>query len=153
MVFSQPLVPSPTLSSSAKTPPLGSSSSSSSTPQQQQPASPATSKASYSTATAQPATVGLGVLGAPGPDEEELADASKAQVTSPLELTQFVDTLLNDLEARFDSLSSDVLSRLNSLSTRVDSLETSLADLMSGSTLPPPPPQPPASTNAASSTS
>jgi hypothetical protein len=90
MVFSQPLVPSPTLSSSAKTPPLGSSSSSSSTPQQQQPASPATSKASYSTATAQPATVGLGVLGAPGPDEEELADASKAQVTSPLELTQFV---------------------------------------------------------------
>ena len=87
MVFSQPLVPSPTLSSSTKTPPLGSSSS---TPQQQQPASPATSKASYSTATTQPATVGLGVSGAPAPDEEELADASKAQVTSPLELTQFV---------------------------------------------------------------
>ncbi|GAA5883203.1 hypothetical protein JCM3774_001930 [Rhodotorula dairenensis] len=132
MVFSQPLVPSPTLSSSTKSPPLGG------TPQ---PTSPATSKPSYTT-VAQAGTVGLGVSGAGDlagrAAQEEQADAiAKAEVTSPLELTQFVDTLLNDLEARFDSLSSDVLSRLNSLSTRVDSLETSLGDLMSGSSLPP----------------
>ncbi|GAA5982935.1 hypothetical protein JCM10908_006838 [Rhodotorula pacifica] len=136
MVFSQPLVPSPTLSSSTRTPPLGSSTTTT------EPGSPATSKASFTTAQAGGTTVGLGVSGAGElairTAEQETEDTvAKAEVTSPLELTQFVDTLLNDLEARFDSLSSDVLTRLNSLSTRVDSLETSLADLMSGSTLPP----------------
>ncbi|KAM0789778.1 hypothetical protein ACM66B_006631 [Microbotryomycetes sp. NB124-2] len=67
--------------------------------------------------------LGLGV----SVDEE-----AKAEVTSPVELTQFVDSLLNDLEARFDTISSDVLSRLSSLSTRVDSLEASISELMSG---------------------
>ncbi|KAK4056401.1 hypothetical protein OIO90_002544 [Microbotryomycetes sp. JL221] len=61
---------------------------------------------------------------------------AKVEVTSPLELTQFVDNLLNDLEARFDAVSNDVLSRLNSLSTRVDSLEASIGELMSGSSGP-----------------
>lgn len=145
MVFSSPLVPSPTLSSSTKTPPLGSSSI----------ASPALSKSSFATA---PGTesIGLGVSGAGDlglgavnnggttTSTSLLEDGAKAEVTSPLELTQFVsrtdgtratielcrksltsvplrasqvDTLLNDLEARFDSLSSDVLSR-RALATR-----------------------------------
>ncbi|BGP35832.1 hypothetical protein JCM10296v2_007684 [Rhodotorula toruloides] len=122
MPFQQPLVPSPTLS--AASPHLLSSSTS----------------RSASPALATQTTVGLGVIGAEGLDvhKEQQAQVAKAEVTSPLELTQFVDNLLNDLESRFDALSSDVLSRLNSLSTRVDSLETSLSDLMSGTALPPP---------------
>ncbi|BGP03944.1 heat shock factor-binding protein 1 [Rhodotorula toruloides] len=135
MPFQQPLVPSPTLS--AASPHLPSSSTSRS-------ASPA-----LGTQT----TVGLGVIGAEGLDvhKEQVEQVAKAEVTSPLELTQFVDNLLNDLESRFDALSSDVLSRLNSLSTRVDSLETSLSDLMSGTALPPPSAPPSATTPTSAS--
>ncbi|GAA5911087.1 hypothetical protein JCM8208_000272 [Rhodotorula glutinis] len=104
-------------------------------------ATPTTQPAPSSSAPPPP-PLGLGVAGVdsllnppqqqPGPDHDDL----KAQVTSPLELTHFVDNLLNDLESRFDTLSQDVLSRLSSLSTRVDSLENSLADLMEGTSLP-----------------
>jgi hypothetical protein len=55
---------------------------------------------------------------------------------------------LGSLHNLYTTVVKDDGSGKNELSTRVDSLETSLADLMSGSTLPPPPPQPPASTNA-----
>ncbi|BGP43919.1 hypothetical protein JCM10449v2_007976 [Rhodotorula kratochvilovae] len=128
MPFTQPLVPSPSLSA-----PSPSSSSAPASPALSHPPSSAAAPA----AAKQP-TVGLGVTGAEALGVAHSEDAAtRAGVTSPLELTQFVDTLLNDLEARFDSMSTDVLSRLNSLSTRVDSLETSLADLMSGTALPP----------------
>ncbi|GAA6059662.1 hypothetical protein JCM10212_000049 [Sporobolomyces blumeae] len=120
MPFQQSLVPSPTLSSSPKSPSTA--------------ARPSTSSSSSAPPLNPSGPVGLGVLGAGDLDGSQGTDESLAanQVTSPIELTQFVDTLLNDLEARFDTLSSDVLTRLSSLSTRVDSLETSLADLMSG---------------------
>ncbi|GAA5997475.1 heat shock factor-binding 1 family protein [Rhodotorula paludigena] len=127
MPFTQPLVPSPSLSSTTS------------------PSSPALSLSSTSTSLKQPApapttthTVGLGVSGAgdlvppPAADDDLLEPDPRATVTSPLELTHFVDSLLSDLEARFDTISNDVLSRLNGLSSRVDSLETSLAQLMSG---------------------
>ncbi|KAL8277581.1 hypothetical protein RQP46_010013 [Phenoliferia psychrophenolica] len=65
----------------------------------------------------------------PAVQSSELDDV---RITSPQELTQFVDNLLTDLESRFDAMSTDVLSRLSSLSTRVDSLEASIGDLMSG---------------------
>ncbi|GAA6011105.1 hypothetical protein JCM10207_005498 [Rhodosporidiobolus poonsookiae] len=120
MPFGSPLVPSPTIT---RSPPSSSSHSVS------RSTSPALSL--KPPATAQGTTVGLGVTGA-GDLGQQDDDPAQGQVTSPLEMVQFVDTLLNDLESRFDSLSQDVLSRLNSLSTRVDSLETSLADLMSG---------------------
>ncbi|GAA5908115.1 hypothetical protein JCM5296_002231 [Sporobolomyces johnsonii] len=124
MPFQQPLVPSPTLS---RSPPTASPSNS--------PGLKSSPSLNSSSPTASTSAVGLGVSGAgqleaptgSGPPQE-----GKADVTSPVELTQFVDNLLNDLESRFDSLSSDVLSRLTSLSTRVDSLESSLAELMSG---------------------
>ncbi|GAA5877333.1 hypothetical protein JCM1840_007199 [Sporobolomyces johnsonii] len=125
MPFQQPLVPSPTLS---RSPPSASPSNS--------PAlksSPSLNSSSPSPAST--SAVGLGVSGAgqlEAPTSTGPAQEGKADVTSPVELTQFVDNLLNDLESRFDSLSSDVLSRLTSLSTRVDSLESSLAELMSG---------------------
>ncbi|ORY56825.1 hypothetical protein BCR35DRAFT_309768 [Leucosporidium creatinivorum] len=98
--------------------------------------SPALASASPSIATASPSTgtggenVGLG-LGVDTPSSVPELD-SRAEVTSPLELTEFVDNLLNDLESRFDAMSTDVLSRLSSLTTRVDSLESSISDLMSG---------------------
>ncbi|KAI5481306.1 hypothetical protein MNV49_004928 [Pseudohyphozyma bogoriensis] len=74
-------------------------------------------------------TIGLGVAGASVGTENE---DHKIEVTSPHELTKFVDNLLTDLESRFDVMSLDVLARLSSLSTRVDSLEASIAELMEG---------------------
>ncbi|GJN94244.1 hypothetical protein Rhopal_007318-T1 [Rhodotorula paludigena] len=127
MPFTQPLVPSPSLSSPSSSSPALSLSSTSTSLKQPAPA-PATTH-----------TVGLGVSGAgdlvppPAADDDLLLEPDpRATVTSPLELTHFVDSLLSDLEARFDTISNDVLSRLNGLSSRVDSLETSLAQLMSG---------------------
>ncbi|KDE07277.1 hypothetical protein MVLG_02497 [Microbotryum lychnidis-dioicae p1A1 Lamole] len=80
--------------------------------------------------------LGLGLPKSPrlgvGTARLALNDDEMTQVTNPQELTSYVDKLLNDLEARFDGMSADVLSRLTSLSTRVDSLETSISDLMSG---------------------
>ncbi|GAA5842108.1 hypothetical protein JCM11251_006527 [Rhodosporidiobolus azoricus] len=126
MPFGSPLVPSPTLGRGSGSPSTTNDSRSTSPSFANKPASTADSIASTG-------AVGLGVSGAGdlGLQDEDAA-VGKAEVTSPLELTQFVDNLLNDLESRFDSLSQDVLSRLSSLSTRVDSLETSLSDLMSG---------------------
>lgn len=75
MPFQQPLVPSPTLS--ATFPHLASSSTS----------------RSASPALATQTTVGLGVSGAEGLDvhkEQQGEQVAKAEVTSPLELTQFV---------------------------------------------------------------
>ncbi|GAA6033470.1 hypothetical protein JCM8097_001414 [Rhodosporidiobolus ruineniae] len=124
MPFGSPLVPSPTLSKPSASPSLSPSSSSTSPNLDRNTASAASSVVGGG-------AVGLGVTGAGSlgvPDGPEV----KGDITSPVELTQFVDTLLNDLESRFDNLSKDVLSRLEGLSTRVDSLETSLSDLMSG---------------------
>ncbi|GAA5983733.1 hypothetical protein JCM11641_001736 [Rhodosporidiobolus odoratus] len=125
MPFGSPLVPSPTLSRSPTSPIV------STNPRSTSPSF--TSKLpSTITTSGLGGTVGLGVSGAGQLGVQDDQQGAKADVTSPLELTQFVDNLLNDLESRFDTLSQDVLSRLNSLSTRVDSLETSLSDLMSG---------------------
>ncbi|KAM0747387.1 hypothetical protein T439DRAFT_359714 [Meredithblackwellia eburnea MCA 4105] len=89
-------------------------------------------------------SVGLGFAGLPNgaangsgstvtvAQNTRAASADELRVTSPQELTIFVDNLLTDLESRFDVLSTDVLSRLNSLSTRIDSLEGSISDLLSG---------------------
>ncbi|GAA5884170.1 hypothetical protein JCM6882_002164 [Rhodosporidiobolus microsporus] len=129
MPFGSPLVPSPTLGKASASPSSAADSPSTSPSFANKASSTTGSIASAGAGE----TVGLGVSGAGdlGVQEEDAA-AGKVEVTSPLELTQFVDNLLNDLESRFDSLSQDVLSRLSSLSTRVDSLETSLSDLMSG---------------------
>ncbi|GJJ14451.1 hypothetical protein Clacol_008715 [Clathrus columnatus] len=51
-------------------------------------------------------------------------------ISSPHELTAFVESLLSQLEGRFDDMSSQILDKLSQMSTRVDSLETSIQDLI-----------------------
>ncbi|RSH80126.1 hypothetical protein EHS25_007231 [Saitozyma podzolica] len=53
-------------------------------------------------------------------------------VVSPGELCGFVDTLLSQLETRFDEMSEQVLGRMNDMSTRIDGLENAIQDLMHG---------------------
>lgn len=97
MPFTQPLVPSPSLSSTTS------------------PSSPALSLSPTSTSLKQPApapptthTVGLGVSGAgdlvppPAADDDLLEPDPGATVTSPLELTHFVRLLPRDWHERRD---------------------------------------------------
>ncbi|KDQ07497.1 hypothetical protein BOTBODRAFT_38795 [Botryobasidium botryosum FD-172 SS1] len=64
-------------------------------------------------------------------------------ISSPHELTAFVDVLLTQLETRFDEMSAQVLDRMNQMSTRVDALEFAIQDLINGDVAGPATPQTP----------
>ncbi|WWC86231.1 uncharacterized protein L201_001104 [Kwoniella dendrophila CBS 6074] len=51
-------------------------------------------------------------------------------IISPGELCGFVDTLLSQLETRFDEMSDQVLGRMNEMSQRIDNLENAIENLM-----------------------
>ncbi|KAI0034558.1 heat shock factor binding protein 1-domain-containing protein, partial [Vararia minispora EC-137] len=83
------------------------------------------------------------------PSESKLAEAPKSGVTnpadisSPHELTAYVETLLENLDAKFDEMSSQILDRMMQMSSRVDALEASLQDIINsdgtGASVPPSP--------------
>ncbi|KAK1231888.1 hypothetical protein PQX77_004979 [Marasmius sp. AFHP31] len=53
-------------------------------------------------------------------------------ISSPHELTAFVETLLEQLDSKFDEMSNQILERMTQMSTRVDALEASIQDIISG---------------------
>lgn len=61
-----------------------------------------------------------------------------SDISSPHELTAFVETLLEQLESKFDDVSSQILEKMNQMSSRVDALEASIQDIINVD-LPPPP--------------
>ncbi|KAF8574940.1 hypothetical protein K439DRAFT_1250991, partial [Ramaria rubella] len=58
--------------------------------------------------------------------------AKPEDISSPHELTVFVETLLGQLETKFDDMSTQILDRMSQMSARVDSLESSIQDLING---------------------
>ncbi|KAK7032741.1 heat shock factor binding protein 1-domain-containing protein [Favolaschia claudopus] len=67
--------------------------------------------------------------------------ASKAgigpnDISSPHELTAFVETLLEQLDTKFDEMSTQILDRMTQMSTRVDALEASIQDIINGDVMP-----------------
>ncbi|KAI0292036.1 heat shock factor binding protein 1-domain-containing protein [Russula brevipes] len=89
----------------------------------------------------------------PGPSSKPLANP--ADISSPHELTAFVETLLEQLDAKFDDMSSQIIDRMMQMSQRVDSLEASIQDIINGdgaSTVAPTAPSSPAPTAANSLT-
>ncbi|KAI0784551.1 heat shock factor binding protein 1-domain-containing protein [Abortiporus biennis] len=68
-----------------------------------------------------------------------------SDISSPHELTAFVETLLEQLETKFDDMSSQILDRMMQMSTRVDALEASIQDIINGdnTNVPPSMPQSP----------
>ncbi|KAI5122549.1 hypothetical protein M0805_005276 [Coniferiporia weirii] len=58
--------------------------------------------------------------------------ANTSDITSPHELTAFVENLLEGLDAKFDDMSSQILERMNQMSSRVDALEASIQDIING---------------------
>ncbi|KAF9558834.1 hypothetical protein CPC08DRAFT_691667 [Agrocybe pediades] len=63
-------------------------------------------------------------------------------ISSPHELTAFVETLLEQLDSKFDDMSKQILDRMNQMSTRVDALEASIQDIINGDVSVPQSPSP-----------
>ncbi|KAH9812400.1 hypothetical protein DFH28DRAFT_898674 [Melampsora americana] len=59
-------------------------------------------------------------------------DLDPNQISSPHELIGWVDNVLSKLETKFSRIELDVLDRLDLLGKRIDSLETSMSELMEG---------------------
>ncbi|KAF7796030.1 hypothetical protein EIP86_007199 [Pleurotus ostreatoroseus] len=53
-------------------------------------------------------------------------------ISSPHELTAFVETLIEQLDSKFDDMSSQILDRMTQMSTRVDALEAAIQDIING---------------------
>ncbi|KDQ59134.1 hypothetical protein JAAARDRAFT_33867 [Jaapia argillacea MUCL 33604] len=68
-----------------------------------------------------------------------------SDISSPHELTAYVESLLEQLDSRFDDMSNQILDRMMQMSTRVDALEASIQDIINGdiNSTPPPLPQSP----------
>ncbi|KAI8980139.1 heat shock factor binding protein 1-domain-containing protein [Trametes punicea] len=86
---------------------------------------PATAQSSLSTASS--TTVGA-VKPTPNPPD----------ISSPHELTAFVESLLEQLDQKFDDMSSQILDRMMQMSSRVDALEASIHDIINGDAPAPP---------------
>ncbi|KAF5375598.1 hypothetical protein D9757_008515 [Collybiopsis confluens] len=63
-------------------------------------------------------------------------------ISSPHELTAFVETLLEQLDSKFDEMSTQILDRMTQMSTRVDALEAAIQDIINGDVPPSPSPNP-----------
>ncbi|KAF4613803.1 hypothetical protein D9613_008052 [Agrocybe pediades] len=63
-------------------------------------------------------------------------------ISSPHELTAFVETLLEQLDSKFDDMSKQILDRMSQMSTRVDALEASIQDIINGDVSVPQSPSP-----------
>ncbi|KAI0833412.1 heat shock factor binding protein 1-domain-containing protein [Trametes gibbosa] len=64
-------------------------------------------------------------------------------ISSPHELTAFVESLLEQLDQKFDDMSSQILDRMTQMSSRVDALEASIQDIISNDANPAAPSLPP----------
>ncbi|KAI6099738.1 heat shock factor binding protein 1-domain-containing protein [Pisolithus sp. B1] len=62
----------------------------------------------------------------------QLPAPSPLEISSPHELTAFVETLLEQLDTKFDDMSSQILDRMTQMSNRVDALEAAIQDIISG---------------------
>ncbi|KAK2462954.1 hypothetical protein APHAL10511_005006 [Amanita phalloides] len=65
-----------------------------------------------------------------------------SDISSPHELTAFVETLLERLNSNFDEMSDQILDRMNQMSSRVDALEAAIQDIINGDVTVPQSPSP-----------
>ncbi|KAI0059257.1 hypothetical protein BV25DRAFT_1918713 [Artomyces pyxidatus] len=102
------------------------------TPSKLVPTHPATSSASSqsNSVSASTSTPGTTPSASPPPAHSVLTNPS--DISSPHELTAFVETLLEQLDSKFDDMSSQILDRMMQMSTRVDALEASIQDIING---------------------
>ncbi|KAI0703768.1 heat shock factor binding protein 1-domain-containing protein [Cytidiella melzeri] len=82
-------------------------------------------------ATASPASTKRAAIPATSTSKHTV---NTSDISSPHELTAFVETLLEQLDAKFDDMSTQILDRMEQMSTRVDALEASIQDIINGDT-------------------
>ncbi|KIJ27309.1 hypothetical protein M422DRAFT_37840 [Sphaerobolus stellatus SS14] len=71
------------------------------------------------------------VVPSSGPEPPKPGPPPRAEeISSPHELTAFVEHILGQLEGKFDDMSGQILEKMNQMSARVDTLETSIQDLL-----------------------
>ncbi|KIJ62847.1 hypothetical protein HYDPIDRAFT_41553 [Hydnomerulius pinastri MD-312] len=80
---------------------------------------------------ARPTPTPDGASGARTPTKQAIA-SNPGEISSPHELTAFVETLLEQLDTKFDEMSSQILDRMMQMSNRVDALENAIQDIISG---------------------
>ncbi|KAL1726370.1 heat shock factor binding protein 1-domain-containing protein [Schizophyllum commune] len=73
------------------------------------------------------------------------ANGAVPDISSPHELTAFVETMLEHLDTRFEEMSTEILTRMEQMSSRVDALEASIYDIINSDapSMPPSPSQMP----------
>ncbi|BFZ12861.1 hypothetical protein BsWGS_15900 [Bradybaena similaris] len=61
-----------------------------------------------------------------------MADVEKtgSDPKSVQDVTSFVHTLLQEMQNKFENMSSQIISRIDDMGTRIDDLEKNIADLM-----------------------
>lgn len=64
------------------------------------------------------------------PATSSLGSSKIEDITSPHELTAYVEQLITQIEGKFDEMSTQILERMNQMSSRVDTLEASIQDLI-----------------------
>ncbi|KAI8805149.1 heat shock factor binding protein 1-domain-containing protein [Cladochytrium replicatum] len=64
----------------------------------------------------------------------ELTGDSTMDVQSPQELSVFVETVLKQLQSKFEDVSTQIISKLDEMGSRVDDLEKTIGDLLTQST-------------------
>ncbi|OCH94819.1 hypothetical protein OBBRIDRAFT_788825 [Obba rivulosa] len=84
-----------------------------------------------SAAPSRPGTVVSNSTAAPSTSAAK-ASSNPSDISSPHELTAFVETLLEQLDSKFDDMSNQILDRMTQMSTRVDALEAAIQDIING---------------------
>ncbi|XP_011402683.1 PREDICTED: heat shock factor-binding protein 1-like [Amphimedon queenslandica] len=64
------------------------------------------------------------------PQRTELVEGENDANQSPEELAKFVETLLGDMQNKFQQMSEQIIGRLDEMGKRVDDLEKNISDLM-----------------------
>ncbi|PWN22418.1 hypothetical protein BCV69DRAFT_297708 [Microstroma glucosiphilum] len=65
-------------------------------------------------------------------DSADDTDLSSKTISSPHELTDWVDGLLDTLQSRFDVMQGQVEERMSEMARRIDTLENSIEELLQG---------------------
>ncbi|WFD24000.1 hypothetical protein MEQU1_002697 [Malassezia equina] len=70
---------------------------------------------------------------------ERVGRASMSDTTTPQQLGEWVDSLLSQIEKRFEERNKQVVQRMNDMADRLDTLESSIQELVHGSDAKPAP--------------
>ncbi|KAF9558376.1 hypothetical protein EC968_007113 [Mortierella alpina] len=66
----------------------------------------------------------------PPQQQQQVDDPNSEKNVSPQELTLYVEKLLEQINAKFDGVSTQIFSKMDEMSSRIEDLEKSIGDLV-----------------------